>query len=91
MSGGVTLNHTDDIASFLTFHTTRSALSHAAALSPDLYLACQWENAAFDSQAPAVPSVHPLFVLLPILVISPELHPSLAFNYASPRAPPALF
>lgn len=90
ISGGATLHHTDDIASFLTFHTTGSAFSHSAAQSPDLCLACQWENAAFDSQVPVVPSVQPIFVLLPVLAISPELHPSIAFNHASPRAPPAL-
>ena len=90
ISGGATLHHTDDIASLLTFHTTRSALSHSAAdLSPDLCLACQWENAAFDSQVPVVPSIRPLLVALPHLLILPEQHPSIAFGRASPRAPPA--
>jgi len=90
ISGGVTLEHADsDGASLRTFHAGRSVLSHSQAAPESLpCVACQWENAAFDSQVPAVPFVRPVLVLMPLPAVSPETGDPHTFDHTSPRAPP---
>lgn len=91
VSGGATLSHTEDVASFLTFHSGRALLSHAAGLNAadDGCRACQWENAAFDLHLPSIPLLIPVFVRVALPPVLPEAHSQRPFDHTSPRAPPA--
>jgi len=92
ISGGVTLNHTDDLASVLRFHAGSSVVSHALAdAAPVSCLACQWENSLFSPQVPAVSVACLPLIRLPMLCPVSRTRFPHPFDHTSPRAPPRFF
>ncbi len=89
ISGGTTLNHTEDGIFSMRVHAGASALTHgAAAASADSCAACQWENSVFSPQVPAVLLPAPMLVSLPVLAASVQTRFPHLFDHTSPRAPP---
>ena len=88
ISGGTTLLHTEEL-NFARIHAGRSAVVHAAsAPAADACTACQWENALFSPQVPAVPLPLPVLTPLPMLSARIQTQVSNPFDHTSPRAPP---
>ena len=89
MSSGATLNHTDDLADFLTFRVGHSVDRHLSATLPsDPCAACQWEQTV-PTLAASVPTVtlKPLFVAS-IAVSVPDVLHLRCFDHFGLRAPP---
>ncbi len=89
ISGGTTLNHTEDLGILLRVHAGASTITHGAAGGvPDTCSACQWENSLFSPQVPAIPLSLPVFAALPVLAASVQTRRPHPFDHTSPRAPP---
>ena len=88
LSGGTTLLHTDELG-LARVHAGQSAVTHAAPVqTADNCPACQWENALFSPQVPAVPLPLPVLTPLPVLLSRVRVQVSDPFDHTSPRAPP---
>ena len=88
ISGGTTLNHTEDLGILRHVHAGASTLSHGGGNAADSCSACQWENSLFSPQVPAVPLLLPVLVSLPVLSANVQTRRPHPFDHTSPRAPP---
>ncbi len=81
------MDHTESLG-LARVHAGISAVSHAAPVTADVCLACQWENALFSPLVPAVPL--PLPTLTPLAALSARVRTQVSdpFDHTSPRAPP---